>query len=90
MTRITVPLPPTYLGRDVTLQVERQRPRGGRWLIVGVDGVGNAWPVEFDGFTGSVKFATKAGGIEMLAAHGGQIGDRVFALPAVPRTPGPL
>lgn len=78
-SRITVLLPPSYLARDVTLAVERQRPRGGRWIIVGVDGVGNAWPVAFDGFTGPVKFATKAGAVEMLDAHGVQLGQRLVA-----------
>lgn len=74
--RITVPLPPTYLLRDVTLRVERQ---GSRWVIFGVDGVGNAWPAVFDGFTGSVKFATKAGATEFLANHDAAPGDRVIA-----------
>jgi len=87
LTRIIVPLPPSYMARDTTLAVERQRPRGGRWVIVGVDGVGNAWPVEFDGFTGSVKFATEAGAIEMLEAHGGKVGQRIVARGDRPATP---
>lgn len=80
-TRITVPLPRSYLVRDVTLRIER---RGSRWAIVGVDGVGNAWPAVFDGFTGSVKFATKAGATEFLAAHGAAPGDRVIARAVAP------
>lgn len=86
MTRIIVPLPPTYMARDVTLQVERVRP-GGRWVIVGQDGVGNAWPVEFDGFTGNVRFATRGGALEMLEAHGGKLGDRIVARGDRPATP---
>lgn len=84
--RIKIPLPPTYMARDVTLQVERTR-RGGRWQIVGLDGVGNAWPCEFDGYTGAVKFATRAGALEMLEAHGGAIGQRLVARGARPVVP---
>lgn len=76
--RITCPLPPTYLLRDVTVRIERVR-RGGRWQIVGVDGVDNAWPLAFDGYTGSPRFATKAGAQEFLTSHGGEVGVRIIA-----------
>lgn len=76
--RITCPLPPTYLLRDVTVRIERVR-RNGRWQIVGVDGVDNAWPLAFDGFTGSPRFATKAGAVEFLANHDGTEGMRLIA-----------
>jgi hypothetical protein len=76
--RITCPLPPTYLLRDVTVRIERVR-RNGRWQIVGVDGVDNAWPLAFDGFTGSPRFATKAGAAEFLANHDGKEGTRLIA-----------
>lgn len=76
--RITCPLPPTYLLRDVTVRIERVS-RAGRWHIVGVDGVNNAWPLAFEGFTGSVKFATRTGAAEFLAGFGGAEGDKLIA-----------
>lgn len=80
-TRVTIPLPPTYLLRDVTLRIER---RGWRWVIVGVDGVGNAWPAAFDGYTGVVRFATKAAAAEFLAKHDAAPGDRLIAVAVRP------
>ena len=76
--RITCPLPRTYLLRDVRIAVERTR-RGGRWSIVGQDGVGNAWPLAFEGYTGAVKFASRVGALEFLAGFGGEIGQRILA-----------
>lgn len=77
--RLTCHIPPAFLGRNVTVTIVKDRSR---WLAVGADRVGNHFPLTFDGFTGSPRFATKAGCAELLATVGAMPGLTLWATPA--------
>lgn len=77
---VTCPLPAAYLGRNVTVTVEKV---GSRWQAGGLDPVsGTLYPLAFPGYTGSPRFATKAACVQFLADHGAARGDKIWALPA--------
>lgn len=74
-------LPPRYLGRTVTVVIEKV---GSRWQVGGLDPVASVvYPVTFDGFTGTVRFATRKACVEMLAAYSIVPGDALWAMPEI-------
>lgn len=77
--RLAVYLPSTYLARDVLLRIGKD---GSRWIVEAEDGASQLHDVTFDGFTGRVRFATRKAAEQMLAAHGGEVGGRFWAVPS--------
>ena len=79
--RVRCVLPPTYLGRKVTVMIEKV---GSRWQADGLDPVANVvYPVVIDGFTGTVRFATRKACVEMLAKYAIAPGDALWAMPEI-------
>ena len=75
---LTVPLPETFLARNVWFRVARS---GSRWIVEAEDRNGMLFDVRFDRYTGVVKFSTKTGATEMLDRYGYRPGDIFWALP---------
>ncbi len=76
--KLAVVLPDTFLPRHVTLRVSKD---GSRWIAEGEDANGQLYDVTFDGFTGRVRFASRAAATKLLRDHGGDVGERFWAMP---------
>jgi hypothetical protein len=79
MNDLSISLPSTWLARDVWLRIAKS---GSRWVIESEDRNGMILDVRLSGYTGVVRFVTKAAATDHLAKCGYQPGDKVFAEPS--------